>query len=128
MDTRLELLTRVLDTAATRHKVIAQNVANVDTFGYQRLEVTFEDELTKVLAGGGDPSAVQPKVVVDETAEPRVDGNTVDIDREMNDLSKNALCTVRPSSSRMIRRTFPVSAMRAHLRMRPSNWTSVFSA
>jgi hypothetical protein len=30
----------------------------------------------------------------------------------LNDLSKNALCTVSPSSSRITRRTFPVSLMR----------------
>ncbi len=91
MDTRTDLLARVLDTAAARHKVIAHNVANVNTPGFQRLELTFEDELAKVLAAGGDPSTVQPKVAVDEQAEPRADGNTVDIDREMNDLSKNSL-------------------------------------
>jgi flagellar basal-body rod protein FlgB len=91
MDTRTDLLARVLDTAATRHKVIAHNVANVNTPGYERLEVTFEDELAKVLAGGGDPSSVKPAVVVDDSAPARADGNTVDIDVEMGQLTKNAL-------------------------------------
>jgi flagellar basal-body rod protein FlgB len=91
MDTRMDLLARVLDTAATRHKVLAHNVANVNVPGYQRRDVTFEDELAKVLAAGGDPATVKPTVVVDETAEPRQDGNTVDIDVEMNQLTKNAL-------------------------------------
>ena len=43
----IDVLSRVLDTAALRHRVIAQNVANVNTPGYRRLEVTFEDELAK---------------------------------------------------------------------------------
>lgn len=98
MDTRIDLLARVLDVAATRHKVIAHNVANVNTPGFQRLEVTFEEELAKVLAGGGDPSGVKPKVAVDETAPARVDGNTVDIDQEMGALGKNALLYQAASS------------------------------
>lgn len=87
----LNLLGSILDTASLRHRVISQNVANVNTPGYRRLEVRFEDAMAKALAtpGGGLPSAA-PRVVVADGPE-RVDGNTVDIDREMNDLAKNAL-------------------------------------
>jgi flagellar basal-body rod protein FlgB len=86
----IDTLGRVLDTAALRHKVIAQNVANVNTPGYRRLAVEFEDELGKVLGAGGTAGDVAPKVVVADQAE-RVDGNTVDLDREMGDLTKNGL-------------------------------------
>ncbi|HEX4612119.1 MAG TPA: flagellar basal body rod protein FlgB [Urbifossiella sp.] len=97
----LEMLAHILDTASLRHQVIAQNVANVNTPGYRRLAVAFSDDLARVLAasGGGQPGgthpgggavAAKPRVVVEDGPE-RVDGNTVDIDREMNDLSKNAL-------------------------------------
>jgi flagellar basal-body rod protein FlgB len=83
----IDVLGQVLDTTALRHRVIAQNVANVNTPGYRRLEVTFVDELTRATAGEGSD---QPKVV--EAVDPdRVDGNNVDIDREMNDLTKNGL-------------------------------------
>lgn len=85
----LNVLTQLLDAASLRHRVIAQNVANVNTPGYHRLEVKFEDELARALASPGSPP-VAPKVVVGDGPE-RVDGNTVDIDREMNDLTKNAL-------------------------------------
>lgn len=83
------ILAQVLNAAGLRHRVIAQNVANVNTPGYRRLEVSFEADLAKAIAhpGGG---AAAPKVVVADGPE-RVDGNTVDIDREMNDLTKNAL-------------------------------------
>jgi flagellar basal-body rod protein FlgB len=86
----LGLLTQVLDTASLRHRVIAQNVSNVNTPGYRRLAVAFEDELAQALASPGGGPAVRPHVVVADGPE-RVDGNTVDIDREMNDLAKNAL-------------------------------------
>lgn len=86
-----DVLGRVLDTAALRHRVIAHNVANVNTPGYRRLEVVFEDVLARA---AGDPSAGalsgQPKVV-ESVGPDRVDENNVDIDREMNELTKNGL-------------------------------------
>jgi flagellar basal-body rod protein FlgB len=88
----LGVLTQLMDAAALRHRVIAQNVANVNTPGYKRREVLFEADLAKALAANDDTAAahVTPQVVLGEGPE-RVDGNNVDIDREMNALSKNAL-------------------------------------
>lgn len=80
----LDGLQLLLDTGALRHRVIAQNVANVNTPGYKRLEVRFADEL------GRATGEARPQVAEGVGPE-RVDGNTVDIDREMNDLTKNAL-------------------------------------
>jgi flagellar basal-body rod protein FlgB len=93
MDTSLSglnVLTQVLDTAALRHRVIAQNVANVNTPGYRRLAVEFEDNLAKSLASASNPAQVKPRVVIEDGPE-RVDGNTVDIDREMVAMNKNSL-------------------------------------
>ncbi|MFM8274303.1 MAG: flagellar basal body rod protein FlgB [Gemmata sp.] len=86
----LGVLPQLLDAAALRHRVIAQNVANVNTPGYRRREVAFESDLAKALASPGATAHVKPQVVVSDGPE-RVDGNTVDIDREMGDLTKNAL-------------------------------------
>lgn len=80
----IDSLSQLLSAASLRHRVIAQNVANVNTPGYRRLEVTFGGELARASGTAG------PKVVYAD-APARVDGNTVDIDREMNDLTKNAL-------------------------------------
>jgi flagellar basal-body rod protein FlgB len=91
-NSRIDLLTRVLDASTLRHRTIAQNVANVNTPGYQRLDVKFEDELAKILQAGQPVHAVKPEIVVDEAASAlRVDGNNVDIDKEMGMLSKNSL-------------------------------------
>ena len=81
----IDTLSQVLTTASLRHRVIAQNVANVNTPGYRRMEVTFGGELARATGSAGVPKVVY----ADGPA--RVDGNTVDIDREMNDLTKNAL-------------------------------------
>lgn len=80
----IDPLAQLMTTASLRHRVIAHNVANVNTPGYRRLEVAFGRELERATAAG------RPAVVVADGPE-RVDGNTVDIDREMNDLGKNAL-------------------------------------
>lgn len=93
MDTNLPglgVLTQLLDASNLRHRVIAQNVANVNTPGYRRLEVAFEADLARALnsPSGGNP--VKPRVVTGDGPE-RVDGNNVDIDVEMNTLTKNAL-------------------------------------
>lgn len=106
---RTDLLARVLDAAALRHRVIANNIANVNTPGFKRLDVSFEDELAKVLAGGGDVRGVKPTVAEDPTAPERVDGNTVDIDREMGMLSKNSLLYTAASQILVAR----MSAMRS---------------
>ena len=74
-----------------RHQVIAQNVANVNTPGYHRLDVAFEDQLKEVMHAGGSPLKVQPRVVAGTGGTERPDGNNVDIDQEMGELTKNAL-------------------------------------
>ena len=79
-----------LDAAALRHRVIAQNVANVNTPGYRRREVAFESDLAKALASPGATAHVKPQVVVSDGPE-RVDGNTVDMDVERAQFAENAV-------------------------------------
>jgi len=90
---RNELLSRLLDVASLRHRVIAQNVANVNTPGYHRLDLDFEDAFARAVADG-DPAAalrVQPSIVEDTSGPERADGNNVDIDNELSRLEKNTL-------------------------------------
>ncbi len=103
------LMEKGLDAASVRHSVIANNLANVDTPGYKRSEVVFEEELRKAIAGhnritglitnakhiliGGGVSLEEltPKVTIRRETSMRNDGNNVDIDREMAALAKNTL-------------------------------------
>jgi len=41
------LLAKAMDAYSVRKKAIASNIANIDTPGYKRLEVSFEDQLRK---------------------------------------------------------------------------------
>ncbi len=87
---QIELLARLLDVTSLRHEVVAQNVANVNTPGYRRQDVAFEEILVQALRSG-DLSRTRPTVIVDAQANARNDGNTVDIDREMGILTSNSL-------------------------------------
>lgn len=102
------LLERGLDTASQRNAVIANNLANVDTPGFKRSEVLFEEELRKALTrkdgitgvvthekhipiGRRHIPEVTPKTVLRNDTTMRNDGNNVDIDREMAAMAKNSI-------------------------------------
>jgi flagellar basal-body rod protein FlgB len=90
---QIDLLSKMLDAAELRHRVIAQNVANANTPGYRRQEVRFEDALAHCLEHGGERAVkgVQPSIVDAGGEAVRPDGNTVDMDEEMGQLNKNAI-------------------------------------
>lgn len=96
IDKSVNLLEKMLDVSATKHKVIANNIANINTPGYKKMEVSFAEQLEKVIK---DTSAnkfdvFQPKIVVskeDTNVATRNDGNNVDMDKEVSALMKNTL-------------------------------------
>lgn len=87
---QIQQLPNLLQAAELRHQVLSQNLANVNTPGYQRLDVDFEAQLAKVMAGEQSSEALVPQIVEDNSASMRADGNNVDIDKEVGQLSKNA--------------------------------------
>lgn len=90
---QFDLLAKAVDVTVLRHKVLSQNVANVNTPGYRKLDVSFDDALAKHLERHGEDGVgqLQPTIVEDTTTPARLDGNNVDIDREMMRLNKNTL-------------------------------------
>ncbi len=103
----VNLLGRGLDAAALRHRVLANNIANVNTPGFKRSDVSFQREFFRALQTdripvrtthpdhiGGWPTGLQTVEAVLRT-EPsssyRNDGNNVDIDAEMSYLAQNTL-------------------------------------
>lgn len=96
------LLKKSMDASATRSKVIANNVANINTKGYKELYVSFEDTLNdsmgsdmmktdnskhiQTTSGTGDITVKR-----DENTSMRQDGNNVDIDLEMTNQAANTL-------------------------------------
>lgn len=105
------ILERALGASGLAHDVIAHNLANVDTPGYKRSEVIFQDRLRAALKAARedgitgmrtderhisigdlpDPGSVEPSVIVRAETSLRPDGNNVDLDSEMVKLSQNTL-------------------------------------
>ena len=70
-----------LSSLSMRQRVIANNIANVETPNFHASRVTFEDALRSAVANGGDPARVSPSVA--RSLEPtREDGNNVNLDHE----------------------------------------------
>lgn len=66
---------------AARQRVIADNVANLQTPGFLAGRVSFESALRDALADGEAPDAVAPETA--RSLEPtRTDGNNVNLDEE----------------------------------------------
>jgi flagellar basal-body rod protein FlgB len=83
-------LVSLLDATALRHRVLSGNLANVDTPGYIRKDVNFEDQLAEAVKSG-TLSEFNPQVTTDLSAMARADGNNVAIDNELSEINKNAL-------------------------------------
>lgn len=96
------LLKRGLDASAERQNVISNNLSNINTKGYKRSYVNFEENLKdsidniemektdpRHMDNGKEYGAIQVKQ--DDSTSMNEDGNNVDIDTEMADEAKNAL-------------------------------------
>ena len=93
LDLNLQILAKSMDLRLKRHGVIAGNVANADTPGYRPQAIAFEEELQKA---SGKPSSmglekIGGRMEIADDGQPRADGNTVNLDRQMANLSQNAI-------------------------------------
>lgn len=74
------VLGSALDGIALRQRVIADNIANVDTPGYRASSVDFESSLRAAISSG-DASDVTPTLTATDTPV-GVNGNNVDLRKE----------------------------------------------
>ncbi len=106
-DSNTRLLQKVMDLRSTNQRVIASNIANADTPGYNRKVFEFEEQLQLAINGSqggltttnihhipnapGDISAVTGVVrqIKDQTG--IGDENSVNVDTEMIALSENEI-------------------------------------
>ncbi len=84
-------LAQLLNAAAMRQRVVAQNIANANTPLYRRQDVAFEEQLAADIRDGKPDTTVVPTVYEVEGLAERADGNTVDIDHEIGELNRNAM-------------------------------------
>jgi len=89
-----EACKRLLDAVHLRHEAIASNLANVETPGYKRIDLApeFHREFQTLLKAGEVAKAPAPTLREDAAAvSTRLDGNNVEIEQELLQLSSNAL-------------------------------------
>lgn len=85
-----------LDVIQLRSEAIAGNIANLETPGYKRLDVsaTFTSELERACAARDSRAiaALRPSLSADPNAAPvGPDGNTVNLETELVEMNKNNL-------------------------------------
>ena len=92
-----QLARKLLDASALRSEAIASNIANAETPGYRRLDVSpdFADQLKARCQAGElarDSGSLRPSLIQDPYARTvRPDGNSVDIEKELLAMNKNSV-------------------------------------
>lgn len=86
---------KALDAVALRQEAIANNIANLETPGYKRLDLApaFQTELEHACAAGNSQqiAALNPSLAPDPNAVASGrDGNTVHLESELMELNRNA--------------------------------------
>ncbi len=102
-----KVIEKSLDASLLRNEAISQNIANVDTPGYNRKSVSFEEELRNAITrnssfvgkrthpkhikiGANTIDDVSINIIEDKNSlDMRLDGNNVDIENEMALLAEN---------------------------------------
>lgn len=99
----VNVLDKAADASWLRNEAIANNIANVNTPGYKRQDVSFEEELKHALKANKfvpldqkvdnlDLDRIEPRVYTDSANfSYRLDGNNVDIDSENVELASNQI-------------------------------------
>ena len=99
----INVLDRAADASWIRNEAISNNIANVNTPGYKRQDVNFEEQLRRAMKNSRyksidervsniDLERLKPITYRDhETVSYRLDGNNVDIDTENVELASNQI-------------------------------------
>ncbi len=84
-DKNVVLLSKLLDLTTSKNKVIANNIANVNTPGFKKFEVEFQKELNKAVESKNiiKVENLQESITLSKDKSTREDGNNVDLDMEL---------------------------------------------
>ncbi|KXZ39761.1 flagellar basal-body rod protein FlgB [Alkalithermobacter thermoalcaliphilus JW-YL-7 = DSM 7308] len=112
----INLLSKALDMYSKRNQLLSNNIANANTPNYKRKDIKFNQILTRYQTQRGyitnekhieiGKNSGEFKIYTDKNTKTRLDGNNVDIDVEMAELSKNSIAynTVAQQISNSFRR------------------------
>lgn len=87
---------KALDAVVLRGQAIANNIANLETPGYKRVDLSpnFESQLEQAIASGnsGEIASLKPTLSVDANAVASgLDGNTVHLESELMQMNENGV-------------------------------------
>lgn len=111
LDRSLHFQQEALHLLTRRQEVLAANIANADTPGYQARDIDFTRQLKQAItrqraaaapislactarghiAAQGKPTALQGELLYRIPDQPSADGNTVDMDRERVNFADNSI-------------------------------------
>ena len=86
-----------MDWNARRHQALSNNIANIDTPGYHSKDVSFSEQLQLLQVHTTNDKHIAPIGMDSRMQQYEVDGNadlknnSVDLDREMSEITKNGL-------------------------------------
>lgn len=88
-----DLLQAGIKAQGQKQNTIASNVANLDTPGYRRVDVKFEDMLAQALDSDKsfDAGEISPEIYKPMNTPVNANGNDVNLDVEVGDMVKNTL-------------------------------------
>lgn len=89
----MSLLEAGIKAEGIRQQTIASNIANIETPGYRRLDVRFEELLDRAMRSNNrtDPRDIEPQVYQPGNTPIRSNGNDVNMEAEIGEMLKNSL-------------------------------------
>ena len=93
MDNIIDLLQTGIRAEGLRQQAISSNIANMETPGYQRVEVKFEELLAEAMDSSStlDLDDIEPEMFSPHDTPVKSNGNDVNLEAEIGDLVKNSL-------------------------------------
>ncbi len=89
----VDLLEAGIKAEGLRQRTIASNMANIETPGYRRVDIRFDELLAKALksSGAADLEKVEPEIFEPRNTAVDDTGNDVSMEAEVGNLVKNSL-------------------------------------
>ncbi len=89
----IDIIEAGIKAESLRQKTIANNVANLQTPGYRRVDVKFKELLAKALESSGDVDLDEIEALIYQPKETAVksNGNDVSLEVEVGEMVKNSL-------------------------------------
>ena len=84
------MMLKILDATALRQRVLSNNLANVNTPAFTRKDVDFQEALSTAIKHG-TVTDLKLEVKADKLSPARWDGNNVQLETELSEMTKNSL-------------------------------------